>query len=80
MKAEELIDTEDYDIIEFEKYHWIFYQREDHIDVYETRDGDVIGGFYAPDAPFTLQDIIEKTSYLDEEGVYEFIETYIEWY
>lgn len=80
MKAEDLINDENFDITEYEKFHWKFIWDEDHINVYEIREGDVIGGFYAPEAPFTLKDIMEKTQDMDEQEVFDFIEGYIEWY
>ena len=64
----------------FEKYHWEFINQGDHIDVYETRAGDVIGGFYSPEAPFTMEEIVEKTADMSEQDVFDFIEEYIEWY
>ena len=75
-----MMNDMDFDIIEFEKHHWKFFDRKDHIDVYETREGDVIGGFYPPEAPFTLKDIINEVENMDEEELYDFIETYIEYY
>lgn len=80
MKAEELIDSYDYEIVEFGRHHWKFIDKEDHIDVYELREGDVIGGFYPPEASFTIRDIIDKVENMNEEELYNFIDTYIEYY
>lgn len=80
MKAEDLINDENFEITEYTKFHWTFIWDEDHINIYEIREGDVIGGFYPPEAPFTMKDIIEKMADMDEEEVCEFIDGYIEWY
>ncbi|MCH5167845.1 MAG: hypothetical protein J1F35_08200 [Erysipelotrichales bacterium] len=80
MTTENIYNLEDFDIIEFEKYHWKFIQKEDHIDIYENREGNVIGGFYSPEASFTLKDIIEKTQDMSEEEAYDFIHNYIKYY
>lgn len=64
----------------FEKFHWEFIDRGDHIDVYEQRGAYVAGGFYPPNSPTTIQDIIDKTKDMTEDDVYNFIHENITFY
>lgn len=80
MKAEDLINDDDFEITEYIKFHWKFIWDKDHINIYDIREGDIIGGLYAPEAPYTMKDIIEKMQDMDEAEVYNFIEDYIEWF
>ena len=62
----------------FEKFHFEFFQGDDCVNVYEMRDGDVIGGFYDP--PYTIEEIKEAVKDMDEEDVYDFVHGNIEYY
>lgn len=62
----------------FRKHHWKFfpYEDEDCINVYEERDGDVIGGIY----DYSLDELKEKIKDYSESELYDFIHSIIEYY
>lgn len=59
----------------FEKYHWKFFVDDGQTQVYEQRDGDVIGCI-----PFDIDYIKDYIKDFTEDQVYQFIESTIEWY
>lgn len=63
---------------EFRKHHWRFFRDEygDCINVYEERDGDVIGGIY----DYDLDKLKETIKDFSESELYDFICNVIEWY
>ena len=61
----------------FNIYHWEFFLNDDNlVEVYEERDGDVIGCIDC----FDLDYIKDYTRNLSEDQVYNFIDSVIEYY
>lgn len=63
---------------EFRKHHWRFFpdKDEDCVNVYEERDGDVIGGIY----DYNFDELKEMIEDYSESELYDFICNVIEWY
>lgn len=63
----------------FRKHHWKFFQDEGcdtFINVYEEREGDVIGMFYQ----YGFDELKEKIEDYSEDELYDFICSNIEWF
>lgn len=66
----------------FKIYHWEFIDEGDHINVYEQREGDIIGGLYPQECSVPLIDLEEffRENKMTEQEVYDWLTDNIEYY